>query len=308
MLDNLLVFLWSELYLPWMPVFATIWMALTYIVPIVAVAVLFQALLPGTRRRPKVLSYEYLVDLMHVLLNGLFYLTFFGVAAGQVRAWMIERSPTMFADPMALPIWAQVLFAVWMFDFLVYWRHRLSHQIAVLWPIHAVHHTSHQVDVLTTHRLHFLEVLAGGVIVGWATAVSGLSQAALSMGLAIYLNYNHFIHSNVAVKFPGPLKYLLVSPFMHRWHHAREHGVRDKNFGVVFAWNDWIFRTAHHPDREPLDYGIDYPPGEAVGESYIGHQIYPFRIWGRRLVVRGMRWSRRIFGDPGSTPRSRDAA
>lgn len=286
MIEHVLRFIWSELYLPGLPVFLAIWNSVQTILPVVLIATLFQILMPGTRRRPKIYSYEYCVDVMHVLFNGLIYLTAIGGIAAVSRGWLITHTPVVLPQGTALPMIVQTLLAVWMFDFLVYWRHRLSHQIDVLWPIHAVHHTSHQVDVLTTHRLHFLEVMAGGIIAGWAMACCGLSGAAISLGFAIYLNYNHFIHSNVAVKFPGLLKYLFVSPFMHRWHHASEDGVRNKNFGVVFAWNDWLFRTAWHPDREPRTYGIEYPAGESVGESYLAQQIYPFRIWTTRLLSR----------------------
>src|SRR5690606_5722451 len=88
---------------------------------------------------------------------------------------------------------------------------------------------------------------------------------------------------------PGFLKYILVSPFMHRWHHAREEQACNKNFGVVFAWNDWLFGTALHPNREPRAYGIDYPKGEVLRDSYLAHLVYPLQVLAVRLHRRARR-------------------
>ena len=48
-----------------------------------------------------------------------------------------------------LPLWAQ--YAVYMlgFDFIAYWAHRVFHKNP-LWPFHAVHHSSLDVDWTTT--------------------------------------------------------------------------------------------------------------------------------------------------------------
>src|SRR5690606_24305377 len=118
----------------------------------------------------------------------------------------------------------------------------------------------------------------------WVTARFGVGPEAAGIGMMIYLNYNYFVHTNVRIVYPGFLKYILVSPFMHRWHHAREAQARDKNFGVVFAWNDWLFGTALHPEREPLAYGIDYPEGEVARESYLAHLLYPLQVLVARVA------------------------
>ncbi len=265
------------------PLAGALWRNMSAYWPAFLVGFAAQVLYPAVRRPAKVLTYEMWVDVMHVLFNFIFYLTIFGAGALALRSWMIASSPAFMAWANELPYAAQVLIALWMFDFMVYWRHRLSHEWSPLWPVHAVHHVSHQVDVLTTHRLHFLEVMAGGVLVGWAAACCGLDPGAVALGFMIYLQYNHFIHTHVRIRFPGLLKYVLVSPFMHRWHHAMEKEAHNRNYAVVFAFHDWFFGTAVHPGHEPQHYGVDFAPAEHVGESYLQQQLYPFRIWAMRL-------------------------
>ncbi len=261
-----------------------LWRNATAYLPAFLAGFAAQVLYPAVRRPAKARTYEMWVDVMHVLFNSIFYLTIFGAGALAIRSWMIEASPAFMAWGRELPYAVQVAIALWMFDFMVYWRHRLSHEWSPLWPIHAVHHVSQQIDVLTTHRLHFLEVMAGGILVGWAAACCGLDPGAVALGFMIYLQYNHFIHTNVRIRFPGLLKYVLVSPFMHRWHHAMEKEAHDRNYAVVFAFHDWIFGTAVHPAYEPRSYGVSFSAAEHVGESYLQQQLYPFRVWIRRLL------------------------
>ena len=63
------------------------------------------------------------------------------------------------------------------------------------------------------------------------------------------------VHANLNWTF-GPLRYVLVSPVFHRWHHTR--AVRDKNFASTFAIWDVMFGTSYMPAGvRPSDYGID---------------------------------------------------
>ena len=276
-------FIWSEVFIDLFPFIMGIWQRFTFILPVVIVACTLQILIPGVKRKAKILSYEMWVDVIYAFQSTILYLTAFGAVVTFSSIWLTSKTPVLFPGISELPFFVRVLIGLWLFDFAVYWRHRFFHEWPFLWPIHVVHHSSRQVDVLTTARLHFLEVMAGGIINRWIGARFGVDADALNMGFMIYLYYNYFIHSNIKVRFPGFLKYILVSPFMHRWHHAIERQAVNKNYSVVFAWNDWLFGSAIHPDREPEAYGVKYPKGEEVTESYIAHQLYPFKVFFHRL-------------------------
>ncbi len=284
--DGLWVNLYGQVFLPALPVVGTVQNTLTGLAQLAWIFVLAQIVFPAVRRRPKFMSYEMTLDLIYVLQTQLLYLTAAGAAVGISTGWLQAHTPVLFPGLKHWPIWSQVLLALWVYDFVVYWRHRLEHQLSFLWPIHAVHHTTTKVDVFTTTRLHPLELMAGGILNMWVTARFGIGQEAASIGFMLYLNYNYYVHTNVKIVYPGFLKYLFVSPFMHRWHHANEAQACNKNFGVIFAWNDWLFGTAIHPKREPLSYGIDYEAGEVARDSYLAHLVYPFQVLGVRLFRR----------------------
>lgn len=285
--------LYGQVFWPALPIVATVQNTLTGLAQLAWIFVLAQIVFPAVRRRPKFLSYEMTLDLIYVLQTQLLYLTVAGTAVGISTGWLQAHTPVLFPALSTWPLWLQVVLALWVYDFVVYWRHRLEHQLSFLWPIHAVHHTTKKVDVFTTTRLHPLELMAGGILNMWVTARFGIGQEAASIGFMLYLNYNYYVHTNVKIVYPGFLKYLFVSPFMHRWHHANEAQACDKNFGVIFAWNDWLFGTAIHPKREPLAYGIDYDPGEVARDSYLAHLVYPFQVLGLRLFRRASSLLRR---------------
>jgi sterol desaturase/sphingolipid hydroxylase (fatty acid hydroxylase superfamily) len=72
----------------------------------------------------------------------------------------------------------------------------------------------------------------------------------------------------------GPLRWLIVSPEFHHWHHSAEREARDRNYASLVAFWDVLFGTVHLPrGRQPLRYGIDERvPGGCVERFY-----HPFR-------------------------------
>jgi sterol desaturase/sphingolipid hydroxylase (fatty acid hydroxylase superfamily) len=244
----------------------------------------FQWLWPAIPRDGRRPSDEFWTDLLYWFQPVVLGMTAYGTAVVVLRSSGTEIVPPLLPWLRAAPFWVQVLAAIWLFDILVYVRHRLEHRIAVLWPIHSIHHTAKRIDFLTTMRLHVVELFAGAVINGIAARRAGLDPMAVAIGLQIYVHYNYFIHANVRLRFPKPLRYVLVSPFMHRWHHATDARAINRNFGVVFAWNDWLFGTAYHPEEEPTEYGL---PADAprARESFFAHVLFPLRwLWGARAL------------------------
>ncbi len=274
----------QAMYGEYYPLVLRLFGALQQLAIVALIALPFQLLLPGVKRRPKLTSYEYWLDVFYwhqtVLLG---YVGFYvPVHLATTAVW---GGSVWFPSLAKLPFAVQVLLGVWAYDFLVYWRHRLEHRFTGLWSFHAVHHSTEQVDVLTTFRLHPFE-LALGAFLNAAVLRMGMSSAAVSTAFAIYLNWNFFTHTNVRIRFPGFLKYVLVSPFMHQWHHAKDEPAHGKNVGVVFAWNDWLFGTAYHPKHWPTEFGISGAPRELVPHSYVRHILYPLQFAWARVSAR----------------------
>ncbi len=244
---------------------------------IAIVALPFQWLWPAIRRRPKCLSREYWLDWLY-WHQGLM-LQWLAVPALllTLNQWLYAWLPgPWFSGIAQWPFGVQVLMAIWLFDLVVYWRHRSEHVFGFLWSFHAVHHSTKQVDVLTTLRLHPLEIFYGAVT-NAAVLLVGFGVEATGWAYGIYTLWNYYIHTNVKVRFSGPMKYVLVTPFMHQWHHALDREAMGKNVGVVFAWNDWLFGSAYHPEHWPTQFGIDAPGEEQMPQNYFRQLLYPLQ-------------------------------
>jgi sterol desaturase/sphingolipid hydroxylase (fatty acid hydroxylase superfamily) len=254
--------------------------------PVLFIALVLQTVWPAIRRSPKVLTGEFWLDFYYWFQSAILkaFGVFFFCTLINKQLW--GGLGPWFPAVRELPFPVQVFLALWLKDFIVYWRHRLEHTLTVLWSFHAVHHSSEQVDVMTTHRLHPGELAIGILVVAPILCV-GFDHKAVVLAYAIYGEWNHFIHLNVNIKAPGFLKYIFVTPFMHQWHHAVDEASIGKNVGVVFAWNDWIFGSAYHPDHWPEKFGFSVPAAESLPPSNIvRHWLYPLQLLVARLRKR----------------------
>jgi sterol desaturase/sphingolipid hydroxylase (fatty acid hydroxylase superfamily) len=180
-----------------------------------------------------------------------------------------------------LPWLVQLLGLLLIADLLAYLTHRLLHS-GVLWRFHAVHHSSTEVDWLSSVRVHPLN----DVLIRLAQAVPivliGFDPLLIAAYVPIFTFYAILVHANVPWSF-GPLRHVLASPLFHRWHHATEDDGLNRNFAGMFPFIDVAFGTFHMPrDRQPARFGI---PGGDVPPGFWGQVAYPFRRT-RRLARR----------------------
>ena len=85
-----------------------------------------------------------------------------------------------------------------------------------------------------------------------------------------------FNHANLklpAVFGKAPLKWLIVTPDFHHWHHTVEPAAIDHNYASHFPFLDYLFGTAVKPDRFPDEYGVI---GRYVPPGFARQQVFPF--------------------------------
>ncbi|MEO0650542.1 MAG: sterol desaturase family protein [Planctomycetota bacterium] len=171
-----------------------------------------------------------------------------------------------------LPIALQALLALLVADGAMYWFHRASHRHRFLWRFHRVHHTARDVDWLAAHREHPVDNVLTRLVENLPPLVLGVPLEVLA-GLVVFRGlWALFIHANVTLD-PGPLRYLLGAPRLHRWHHEVDHHAR-VNFANLCPLMDLIFGTYHDPRRQPERFGVH----ERVREGYLGLLLEPFGI------------------------------
>jgi len=180
---------------------------------------------------------------------------------------------------------AQMAMAVVVADFLSYWIHRAYHRFPVLWAFHIVHHTSEELDWLSTLRLHPVSQAVNTAVVGAALLLVGLPSTAVVAANVLIGAAALLVHANVRWSF-GPLQHLLVSPLFHQWHHARvdddahPHGAG--NFGAVLCIWDRLFGTWSLPtSNRPVRFGVEHAPAPTVW----GLVLHPLRVCIRFLPV-----------------------
>lgn len=138
---------------------------------------------------------------------------------------------------------------------VIHWN---LHRWPALWRFHAVHHADTRFDTATALRFHPAENLLrafADTIVLWVLAPDPLAVGGV---LAVTAVWNVFQHARIALPraLQGPMELLLVTPDVHRIHHALPAHLHDRNFGTVFTVWDRLFGWYRAPDGQPFDTGV----------------------------------------------------
>jgi sterol desaturase/sphingolipid hydroxylase (fatty acid hydroxylase superfamily) len=177
-----------------------------------------------------------------------------------------------------LPLWGlQITLLVLCGSFISYWMHRLEHTIPALWALHKFHHSADRMSMLTSARQ---TQLAKGVeevllliplaLLGNPIAPKPVVGSLSFVIVAIYAAFRTFTtinmylcHSNLTTDYGWIGRWLLVSPRMHRLHHAASRSYHDKNFTFDLVIWDRLFGTYATCDAlavANLPLGLDENP------------------------------------------------
>ncbi len=228
------------------------------------------------RKDQPVFREEWQTDLHHFIVNhmivgfvllatNLLVHRLFGWAANDgLRGWIAN-----------LPFWAGLLLIILVADLVQYWTHRAYHEVPVLWRLHAVHHSVKCMDWMAGSRQHIVELLITRTLVLAPIYVLGFSKDVVDAYIIVVGFQAVFNHCNVSVRL-GPLRYLIVTPNFHHWHHSQDDEALDKNYAAHYAFLDYLFGTAAKSERIwPERYGV---LGDYVPDGFFKQLKFPF-IW-----------------------------
>ena len=177
-----------------------------------------------------------------------------------------------------VPLLAQAAIVIVATDVMQYWLHRAFHSSA-LWPFHAIHHSSTEVDWTTTYRVHPVNFIIYNSCVAALVRGAGFSPETFVLIAPFNFVTSALVHANLDWTF-GPFRYVLASPVFHRWHHSSDPRVRDRNFAPTFPVLDLMFGTFHLPAGElPSGYGAEGAP-----DHFLGQLVWPFKVTAERLA------------------------
>ena len=149
--------------------------------------------------------------------------------------------------------WGMYVLAIIVVDFILYWQHRIHHEVELLWTLHNVHHSSPWMNLTTAFRINWLGGFVSPVFYIPAVLV-GFSPEQVSGFLIINLVFQFLLHTESVGKIPL-LEGWLNTPSAHRVHHGSNPKYIDKNYaGVLIIW-DRIFGT-YQEEEEEVVYGV----------------------------------------------------
>lgn len=170
----------------------------------------------------------------------------------------------------------------WVLAFLLmelafYWRHRAGHELAVFWTIHEVHHQSSQYNYAVAQRVGYLQWLQTGVFV-LPLAVLGVDPFVFGVLFSAIHFWQFLIHTRLVGRL-GPLDAVLVTPSVHRVHHARNPRYLDKNYGFTLTVFDRVFGT-WQPEVETPEFGTLAP---LHSHNPVDNNVRPWLTLARRM-------------------------
>jgi sterol desaturase/sphingolipid hydroxylase (fatty acid hydroxylase superfamily) len=235
--------------------------------------VLIEKLFPLYKGQP-VFRVEWQTDFIHFGVNHFLVgltLLIVNYLVHHFFAWAVY--PPLQQAIQALPFAVELFACLLAADLVQYWTHRAYHEVPFLWRFHAVHHSTQVLDWMAGSRLHLFEVITTRVSILGVLYVLGFSKGALDVYIIIVGFQAVLNHANVSLPW-GPLKYVLVTPDFHHWHHSSDRAALDRNYAAHFAFLDYLFGTAVKSERRfPEQYGV---LGGYMPQGFVKQQLFPF--------------------------------
>jgi len=158
--------------------------------------------------------------------------------AAEARGWGLF-------NVFRVPAWVAVPAGVILLDLGIYLQHVLFHAVPALWRLHRMHHADLAFDVTTGVRFHPVEILLSMIIkLGVVTALGAPALAVLVFEVLLNAT-SMFNHGNVTLPqgIDRILRWVVVTPEMHRVHHSIKARETNSNFGFNLPWWDRLLGT-----------------------------------------------------------------
>jgi sterol desaturase/sphingolipid hydroxylase (fatty acid hydroxylase superfamily) len=173
----------------------------------------------------------------------------------------------------SIPFLPQLFLALFVSDLFQYTAHYIFHKVPYLWRFHSVHHSTVNIDWLAGSRTHFVDLVFVRALTFLPLYFFGFDQTVFSVYIVIVAIQSVMAHANTRINF-GWLKYVIVTPQYHHWHHSSDPRAYDKNFAIHFPFIDMIFGT-YYPMKDT------WPEGTGLGETkfpkgFARQFVFPF--------------------------------
>ena len=163
-----------------------------------------------------------------------------------------------------LDLWSglEIIAVVIILDLMIYIQHVVVHMIPFFWQFHIVHHSDLDLDVSSGLRFHPIEIMGSMLFKIGLVFALGPAPIAVVIFEAVLNGMSQFSHSNITLpeKLDRLLRFVIVTPDMHRIHHSVEKMETSSNFGFNLSiWDRFLGTYIQNAKREQpkITIGVD---------------------------------------------------
>lgn len=230
-----------------------------------------------------------------VFFNSFLLRVIFPAAAVGVAAFTSANGWGIF-NYYEVPLWLAVVASVVVMDFIIYLQHVMVHAVPALWRLHRMHHADLDFDVTTGARFHPLEIILSMLIKFATIAVLGPPVLAVVIFEVVLNATAMFNHGNVRLPtgLDRVLRWIVVTPDMHRVHHSVEDDEANSNFGFNLPWWDRLLGTYRDQPRgghEGMTIGIHKYRKPKQVAWFPGMMMLPFKGKISDYAINRRQWS-----------------
>jgi len=216
------------------------------------------------------------IAIMRLSLGGLAFLS--AVTAANLGYGLLNW--------LAAPEWLSIIVTLLFLDFAIYCQHIVSHKWPLLWHLHQVHHTDLEFDATTAVRFHPVEIMISMLYKVLCIVLIGANPWAVIAFEIILNGAATFNHSNVNIPpaIDKKLRWLLITPDMHRIHHSTLPTETDSNYGFSISCWDRLCKTYIAEPNQPqtaMDIGLK-PFREQHELGFLQLLLLPFKALRQR--------------------------
>lgn len=192
------------------------------------------------------------INLGLAALNAAFMRVTIGAAAWLAAGWAAEQKLGLF-NQLTVPAGLSIMASLLLLDLAIYAQHVAAHRWRWFWRLHQVHHTDIDFDTSTAVRFHPLEIMLSMLYKVVLVMALGVAPVAVIAFEIILNGCALFNHGNVSLppSIETYLRYVLITPDLHRIHHSTFQPETDSNYGFSLSCWDRLFKTFCRQARQP---------------------------------------------------------
>jgi sterol desaturase/sphingolipid hydroxylase (fatty acid hydroxylase superfamily) len=180
-------------------------------------------------------------------------------------AFIAQNKGIGYFNKNPLPLWLEIICSMMFLDLVMYLQHRMMHRLSLFWRVHRVHHIDRHLDLSTGLRFHPIEEILTMGFKLLAVSFMGAPVVAVLFYEILLNAMTMFVHMNIHLssKTDRLLRWLIITPNMHRIHHSDYLKETNSNYGFILSFWDRLFGS--------------YTPMSITGEFKISIGLEDFR-------------------------------